>query len=289
MTESYFKYTTRSRLDKSINSLIGIIEGISIDGVVHKNEAVYLGRWITEHSELHDKHPYTELIPTLVSSLKDNKIDQEELQNLRWLCDQVRSKTYYDNVTVDIQILQSILAGIISDNLITETELMELSNWMEEREHLKRCWPYDEIESLIVSTLADKRIDAHEHKMLFEYFSDFSEIKPDIEAIKTSISTVSGICSISPRINFSGSTFCFTGEAKYPREELEIQVMDREGTVTRSISKKVNYLVIGSEGNPCWAYACYGRKIEQAINLRKQGHSLLLVHENDFHDAIADD
>lgn len=34
--------------------------------------------------------------------------------------------------------------------------------------------------------------------------------------------------------------------------------------------------------NPCWAYACYGRKVEQAIGLRKAGSQLLLVHEADF-------
>lgn len=53
-------------------------------------------------------------------------------------------------------------------------------------------------------------------------------------------------------------------------------------------SKKVNYLVVGGEGNPCWAYACYGRKVEKAVELRRQGHPIVIVHENDFHDAVLD-
>lgn len=57
---------------------------------------------------------------------------------------------------------------------------------------------------------------------------------------------------------------------------------------TNNVSKSTDYLVIGAEGNPCWAYACYGRKVEAAVNLRKEGYRIILVHENDFHDAVAD-
>jgi hypothetical protein len=49
-----------------------------------------------------------------------------------------------------------------------------------------------------------------------------------------------------------------------------------------SVSRKTNYLIVGDDGNPCWAFACYGRKVEKAINLRKQGTQIIIVHENDF-------
>lgn len=53
-------------------------------------------------------------------------------------------------------------------------------------------------------------------------------------------------------------------------------------------SKKVDYLVIGAEGNPCWSYACYGRKVERAVELRKEGLRIMIVHERDFHDALVE-
>lgn len=49
-----------------------------------------------------------------------------------------------------------------------------------------------------------------------------------------------------------------------------------------------DFLVVGADGNPCWAFACYGRKVEMAIDYRKQGCKLLIVHENDFWDAARD-
>jgi hypothetical protein len=60
------------------------------------------------------------------------------------------------------------------------------------------------------------------------------------------------------------------------------------GTVAPNLTKKVSYLVIGADGNPCWSYSCYGRKVEQAVQLRKEGSKILIVHENDFHDAVQD-
>ena len=50
----------------------------------------------------------------------------------------------------------------------------------------------------------------------------------------------------------------------------------------------MDYLVIGAEGNPCWSYACYGRKVERAVELRKEGLRIMIVHERDFHDALVD-
>jgi hypothetical protein len=34
------------------------------------------------------------------------------------------------------------------------------------------------------------------------------------------------------------------------------------------------------------AYSCYGRKVEEAINYRKRGANILIVHENDIWDVV---
>lgn len=55
---------------------------------------------------------------------------------------------------------------------------------------------------------------------------------------------------------------------------------------TNSVSRKVIYLVVGNNGNPCWMFFCYGRKVERAMQLRKEGYSIMVVHENDFWDEV---
>lgn len=282
----YYKYTSKARLDKAINSLLGILEGITIDSLLNEKETGYLGSWLLEHEEYAQRHPFNELLPVVAKAIQDNVLSAEEHQEVTWLCEQFRSTKYYSNFVADLQRLQSILSGISADGKISKEELYGLSDWLTEHEHLKSCYPYDEIESLIVSVLADQKIDAQEHQDLIHFFQDFSTVKPKDNADDGAV-TVIGICAVDPQIVFLNSLFCFTGEARSkPRSELSSLVIARGGEVSKDVIRKVNYLVVGSAGNPCWKYACYGLKIEKAVNLRKQGHPIVIVHENDFLDAV---
>ena len=288
----YAKFTTRAQLEKSVNSLLGIIEGISIDGAINASEYSFLHLWLSEHAELQDRHPFNELVPVVRAAMADGVLTKDEQEDIIWLCERLRSTEYYDKTTADLQRLHAILGGIIADGHISEEELRGLSSWLEDHEHLKTCWPYDEIGSLITAVLADKKIDEQEHKMLKEFFSEFIAVLDGRTIVSPSISeggTLVGLCAVCPEIEFDGSKFCFTGAStRYTRLQLAETVSRLGGEVVPSMSAKVRYLVIGAEGNPCWAYACYGRKVEKAVELRKSGIRLLIVHENDFHDAIAD-
>lgn len=90
-------------------------------------------------------------------------------------------------------------------------------------------------------------------------------------------------------MSFPERTFCFTGaSSKYTRAEFEGLVRQLGRETLPGVSAKLHYLVIGAEGNPCWAFACYGRKVEKAVALRRKGARVVILHENDFHDAVLD-
>lgn len=285
----YIQFMDRARLDKGVNTLLGILQGIACDQKMLGTEIALLDGWLRENSEFKKCHPFTELIPVLEESLIDEYLENEEYLDLLWICEKLRSTEYFNATTADMQVLHGIMAGIISDGSITVSELQALSIWINDHEHLSGCWPYDEVNSLILGVLADGKIDSREQKMLADFFGEFlpySVIKASTFS-KESESTVSGICAVCPHIIFPGSVFCFTGESpRHSREEFFVMVRERKGTPSPRVTKELNYLVIGSGGNPCWAYACYGRKVEQAIDLRRKGQKLLLVHENDFLDAV---
>lgn len=57
---------------------------------------------------------------------------------------------------------------------------------------------------------------------------------------------------------------------------------NKEGIFNDNVVKTTEYLLVGNEGNPCWAFSCYGRKVEKAMELRKKGVNILIVHEDDF-------
>lgn len=291
----YFRFTGRARLDKAINSLMGLMEGIGIDGRINSEERKFLRLWLDEHEDLRAKHPMSELIPAVEESVADGVLTDEERLDLTWLCEKLRSKEYYDRTTADMQRLHAVMAGIMADGIITEEELRGLSDWLSEHEHLKTCWPYDEVASLVTAVMADGKIDPEEHRMLVNFFSEFVALLDSQTIVAPKVAenagngSLVGLCAVCPEISFAGSRFCFTGEsAKYTRSEISDLIRRLGGEPVSGVSAKLDYLVIGANGNPCWAYACYGRKVEKAVQLRKQGARILLIHENDFHDAVAD-
>jgi NAD-dependent DNA ligase len=286
----YYRFTGRARLEKALNSLIGLIEGISIDGVINEKEVAYVEAWLNENRQLQYSHPFSELMPVVDAAIADGILTDDERQNILWLCERLRSVNFFDEVTADMQRLHGLMGGIAADGEITETELRGLADWLYEHEHLKTCWPYEEVESVITTVLRDKTILASSHELLLNFFSEFTAVS-ESRAGEPSHSALStpAVCSVCPEVTFEGKVFGFTGSStKYSREEFREIVEGLGGIVANSVSKKLDYLIIGADGNPCWAYACYGRKVEMAVALRKAGARILLVHENDFHDALAD-
>ena len=290
--KGYLKFTGRSRLEKAVNSLLGIVEGISVDGRINNREIAFLETWLEDHREVEQTHPFNELVPVINSALADGIITDDEKQDILWLCEKLRSVEFIDAATADMQRLHAVLGGIAADGVITESELHGLSDWLTEHEHLRTLWPYDEVDSLVTVVLKDRKIDEAEHKMLLDFFREFTAVL-DERTIKgpsiTEGSKLVGLCAVCPEISFEDTSFCFTGASfKYTRSVFSDVVKKLGGAVLTSVSPKLNYLIIGADGNPCWMYACYGRKVEKAVELRKQGARLLIVHENDFHDAVED-
>jgi hypothetical protein len=272
--------------------LIGIVEGVSVDKIVNDDELELLVRWVEAHKPYWDRHPFNELLPVLAEALADGVLSQEERRDILWLCERLRSTSYYDMVTADIQRLHAIMGAIVADGVITAEELGGLSEWLREHDHLRRCWPYDEVDSVVTAVLADGKVDRKEHEFLVGFFGEFAPLG-ETQTIAcppvSSGATTQGLCAVCPEIDFDGSLFCFTGaSSKYTRRQFSDIVVDLGGRVSNSITPSLDYLVIGADGNPCWAYACYGRKVEKAVELRRQGHRIMLVHENDFHDSVED-
>jgi hypothetical protein len=290
---AYFKFASKLRLTKSIQTLTGMSKGISIDKTINKDEMFFLVEWIKQHDDVRFKHPFNEIIPVIEAALSDGVFSEDEQEDLLWLCEKIAGENgWIDTVTADLQQLHGILAGIIADGKITESELQGLQDWLDDHEHLRTCWPYDEIDALIMVIMKDGKIDDTEHKQLMSFFSEFIDLQDD-RTINSPLvkdgALLSGVCAVCPEISFPDSVFCVTGAShRYSRKEFDHLIKGLGAQTVKNVSGNVNYLVIGSEGNPCWMYSCYGRKVEKAVNLRKEGHNIMIVHENDFHDAVED-
>lgn len=289
---AYTRFTGKVEFEKTFNTLIGLIEGIVIDARINEVELAFLETWLDAQRARAQKHPFNEIVPLLDQAIADGVLSSGGKDDILWLCKRLTASEYLNAAAADMQRLHSLVAGIGSDGQVSVDELCGLADWLLEYEHLKTCWPYDEIESLVSGVLEDGKIDPKEHDMLMVFFGEFVSVLDSKTVVRTQGregATVVGLCAVGPEIRFLDSIFCLTGSShKYTRQDFSAAIADRGGTAVGSVSKKVHYLVIGADGNPCWAYACYGRKVERAVELRKEGHHIVIVHEKDFHDAVAE-
>lgn len=284
--------TSKARADKAINSLKGLLLGIISDDIIDAKEMDELRLWAREHYDLINRNPFREFM-LLIENTASNEIPAKEaVEDLYWLCQKYEhGSMYYNGITSDLQLLQGIFHGILADGILNDEEIFKLHEWLSDNEHLSSHYPYDEIRSLVLSIVADKKIDDEERAVLTAFIKQFVELKNTNVAEKVERDTegvsISGICAVDPEIIFENKTFCITGIlSRGTRNELQEAITNKGGIAVNTISRKTDYLIIGDTNNACWSYSCYGRKVEKALDLRKSGHTVILVHEFDVFDAI---
>ena len=291
----YRQFTTPAELHKAVNTLKGMVAGITSDSI-SEDEVQELAHWCTLHANLRNRHPFSELLPVVEAALADGVIDAEEQADILWLCNNfVDDAKYYDITTSSIQFLLGMIHGIMADQVLSDEEIRNLKLWLDHNDFLRGTYPFDEIDSLVHTILEDNIITEDERNLLTAFLSTVIEYKDsrnlcdaDFAALREQYS-ISGICSFCPEISFEGKLFCFTGQSyRGTRAELVKEIEALGGEFRSSVSAKTDYLVVGNAGNPCWAFSCYGRKIEQAVALRKEGAKVQIINETDFWDAVWD-
>ena len=285
------QFATSAEVDAAINTLTGVIQGLDLDGTIESEEVVGLNDWIELYKPYRDLHPFNELLPMIEQALEDGQVDKHEKADILWLCNRLtRQGGFRDRVAASLQEMHGVLAGILLDGEVKEDEVFGLRKWMDRNQHLRSVWPYDEVDSLLISVLEDGVVSDEEVYLLQNFFSSFLGLDEDqgiSEAEDDVPFSLTGICAVNPEIQFADKRFCFTGTfTELDYYKVIATLKQRGAVIVEEPDEGTDYLIVGSGGNPCWAYACYGRKIEDAIVLRQKGCALVIVHEFDFNQSL---
>ena len=294
------KITNESRAH---HYLEGILKGIGADGIVSEAECKALHEWLALHLDLADLAPFSDLYTCTKRIAEAGHGDPEEIEEVIEYCQYFESAAGPINqLTKEIRVLHGFLHGITADGVISLEEAKALKAWMNARQSLKDQWPFNDLGKMLKRILADNVISPTEHKELMAFCLSFSEQLPDGPTItfdQTEISTgpwmdteapvlktIDHVCNWEAEIIFPYKRFCFTGQAKAgKRKYFHDLVNERGGIPEKNVVSYLDYLVIGANSNPCWAYSTYGRKIEKAMNLIKDGQQMQIIHETSFLDA----
>jgi hypothetical protein len=270
------------------NELEGLLVGMNADGVITAEETDRLRAWLLAAKPHETTQPFASLIPHLERALADGQITLEESEDLLFVTQKLTTvNPHFDALRAGVQVLMGVMTGVAADGTISSSEVAALEGWLEDWRHLKGLWPYDECDTAVVQLLLEPDNDEARRFLL-----GLSECFPVAGAAVVPASSpllLSGLCATDPAIEFAEQLFVFTGRSpKCSRAAMEERVHSRDGVTKHNVTQDVNYLVVCDEGNPYWAFACYGRKVEQAYNLRREGHPIVIVAEHDFWDALVD-
>lgn len=120
-------------------------------------------------------------------------------------------------------------------------------------------------------------------KMIEKTIEQFGSVEsmPSVSKRKQTISDPSKI-DISDDIDFADKTVCLSGNFKTgTKYEIGIILVERGANIIESVNKKVDYLIVGEEGNEKWAYGQFGNKINKAMEMQAKGHHIAILRESD--------
>ena len=190
-----------------------------------------------------------------------------------------QAAAYRNQLNQSCSELTGIAEGLIADRQLNDAEINFLNRWLEKHDVISCEWPGDVIHARIKAVLADGFVTEDERAHLIETLEMLIGGRLDrlADAPKVNQLALDNIASVT----FPDALFCLTGDFVYaPRPQCEAAIVSRGGKVSASVTKKLSYLVIGGLGSDEWKHGSFGTKIAKAIEYKRAGAPLLIVHED---------
>jgi NAD-dependent DNA ligase len=284
-----------TEVQRATRKLHKILAGISADDKLSAAEITSLNNWLNANSHLRNIEPFQGAVLSLNRCLEDEMMDQEEREEILQWCLEF-SDHLPGCVTVAVRRLHNILQEIFIGDLIKASNVSGLRNWLNDHEIFREYWPFCDTWHIVEHILEDGKIAENEKGDLKGFFGRFSkhvfdgaDLQDEIQSNQATQADVlalqpfTALCDTKSDIKFSGNSFCFTGPARTgPRRALHEIVRNLKGIPFSRVARSLDYLVIGAQSSPCWAYSTYGRKIQEVIGNRRRGKNTIILHEDNF-------
>lgn len=176
-----------------------------------------------------------------------------------------------------VDTLIGLSKGLIADGQVVKAEAEFLQSWLIQNRGSSNPVILNLLEKISVM-LEDGILDEEESQELLSVLRKVSGEHSEIgELAKTSSLPVN---NPMPEIEFSGKLFLFTGTFAYGNRKSCEQLIESLGGINSGgVTKKLNYLILGTYVTDSWAHENFGRKIESAMEYRSSGVPLSIVTE----------
>ncbi|MBB3048934.1 hypothetical protein FHR99_003208 [Litorivivens lipolytica] len=281
-------FNHRANKEKLALCLRGILEGIEIEGLKDR-EIVFLQAWLDSVDALQKDGDLLDLADFVRDILQDGEIEPEERKELAQMVADILeySDIFADSIDAFTNQLIGFCKGIAADDYISDKEVHELRKMLHTAVGDDFQWPASELAARLDIILADGVITDDERAELLTVVKGVTGARFTDTGLAEGFA-VTAFCDPMPELPIDGLTVCFTGKClTASRQKLHEDAQSRGAIVKRSVSSKLQVLVTGELASRDWVYTSHGRKIEQAIQLKRDGHSLALVSEQSWVDWLS--
>jgi len=183
--------------------------------------------------------------------------------------------------------LIGIVKGVVADGMVHQGEVEFLLSWLNSNRAAADLWPAKAIYPRISAALADGHIDPEEEREILDLLMATVGGNTAPQSNEASDSTSLPLCKPAPIVEFAGRSFCFTGRFNSgTRDWCHKAIESRGGASAGSITKKLDFLVIGDLGSRDWLHSTHGTKIMKAVEYRDQGFSIAIVSEQHWFERL---
>ncbi len=178
-----------------------------------------------------------------------------------------------------VELLLGIVTGLVVDQQLRDIEIQFLKNWLADHPDVANVWPGCVIAKTISDTLADGLVTEAERSHLLMVLRDMAA--NDFAATGSTGAEVLQLpINDAVHVDVRDRNVCHSGDFLFgTRAKCEQLTNMAGGCSVGTITRKVAYLVIGTNVSPAWAHTSYGRKIEQAVGLQADGHAIQIISE----------
>ena len=171
----------------------------------------------------------------------------------------------------------------LADGIVSDAEAAEFRRWVTAMRATGWRWPIDDIAHRLDTIFADGLVDPAERE-------DLRTIMEQLGAAASPHGVTAATLPLDdppPALVFAGATYCVTGKFAFgTRAKVHAAIGSRGGIAGERVTSATSYLVIGSFASRDWAHTSYGRKIEEAVALRRDGQRLAIVGEDHWRAAL---
>jgi NAD-dependent DNA ligase len=195
--------------------------------------------------------------------------------------------TRFNRKSVDDRQIDTLIGlgkGLLADGKVDQSEAEFLLSWLIQSRQATENPIILNLLSRVSAMLEDGVLDEEESRELLSLLrkvtGDSSELG---ELAKSSTLPIN---EPQPSIVFPERTFLFTGTCAYgTRKQCQEAVEALGGVNAKTVTKSLDYLVLGTYVTDSWAHETFGRKIEKAMQYRDQGERLVIITEAHWADC----